>query len=83
MEKSESCHRLLESLSEFIDGTLDESFCTEIEHHLEECENCQVVVDTLRKTIYLYHATSNPPEVPSDVRNRLYRKLNLQDYIQK
>lgn len=83
MEKSENCHRLLESLSEYIDGSLSESFCSEIEHHLEECENCQVVVDTLRKTVYLYHAASTPPEVPSDVRKRLFRKLNLEDYIQK
>ncbi len=83
MEKSESCHRLLESLSEYLDGSLSENLCMDIERHLEECENCQIVVDTLRKTIYLYHATSTPPEVPADVRKRLYRKLNLEDYTQK
>ncbi len=84
MERSEQCKHLLESLSDFVDGELSDNLCSEIERHLAECENCRIVVDTLRKTVYLYHtAAATPPEVPSDVRGRLFRKLDLEEYLQK
>ena len=80
----ENCHRLLSSLSEFVDGSLDIGLCVEIERHLAGCENCRVVIDSLRKTIYLYHVTAQETaDVPTDVRRRLYHRLNLDEFIQK
>lgn len=79
----ETCHYLLSSLSDYVDGEVGQELCQEIERHLADCENCRVVVDTLRKTIYLYHATATPPEVPDDVRDRLYLRLNLEEYLKK
>lgn len=78
-----TCRQLLESLSEYIDGSLDESLCAEIDRHIANCEDCRIVVDTLRKTIYLYHVTTDPPQVPSDVRDRLYHRLNLEEYLDR
>ena len=75
------CKDLLGSLSDYVDGTLGEQICLEIERHVSECHNCRVVVDTLRKTVYLYHQSTEPAEVPSGVRERLYRTLNLEDYF--
>ena len=76
------CRSLLGSLSDFIDGTLSEELCEEIERHVAECQNCHVVVDTLRKTISLYHeSAAEAGEVPGVVRERLFRTLNLDDYI--
>ena len=49
------CRKLLGSLSEYVDGELNEELCSVLEQHMEECENCRIVVDTLRKTVYLYH----------------------------
>lgn len=83
MMNHQTCHDLLDSLSDYIDGSLGEQLCAEIERHLENCDDCQVVVDTLRKTIYLYHATSSPPYVPEDVRNRLFRRLDLDEFLEK
>jgi anti-sigma factor RsiW len=83
MMDQQNCHRLLDSLSDYIDGTLGEELCEEIDKHLEDCKDCQIVVDSLRKTIYLYHTTSKPPSVPKDVRLRLYRRLNLSDFLDK
>ena len=75
------CHALLSSISEYVDGTLGPEFCEELERHLAECENCHVVVDTLRKTITLYHQTADEPVLmPGVVRERLYRTLNLDDF---
>ncbi|MCS7011872.1 MAG: zf-HC2 domain-containing protein [Anaerolineales bacterium] len=75
------CQDLLASLSDYVDGVLDEALCREIEAHMAACPNCRVVVDTLRKTIYLYHQMSKEPAtLPSVVQERLYRMLHLDDY---
>ncbi len=76
------CRSLLGSLSDYVDGTLGEELCEEIERHVAECQNCHIVVDTLRKTISLYHeSAAEAGEVPGMVRERLFRTLNLDDYI--
>jgi predicted anti-sigma-YlaC factor YlaD len=80
MAHNEKCHELLASLSDYVDGVLEEQLCLEIDRHMASCENCRIVVDTLRKTISLYRTTTKPPEVPTEVRERLYRRLNLEDY---
>ena len=81
MVHQESCRELLNSLSDYVDGTLGEELCIELERHLSDCENCQVVVDTLKKTIYLYKVTAESPEVPDDVRQRLYHRLDLDEFL--
>ena len=76
-----NCYALLTSISEYVDGTLNEALCEELEQHLTECENCTVVVDTLRKTIMLYQKTTDEAtRMPHLVRERLYRVLNLDDF---
>jgi len=76
------CRSLLGSLSDYVDGTLSEELCEEIERHVAECQDCRVVADTLRKTIALYHESAvETGEVPGVVRERLFRTLNLDDYI--
>jgi predicted anti-sigma-YlaC factor YlaD len=75
-----NCRHMLESLSDFVNNELADEICSEINRHLEECPDCQIVVDTLRKTVYLYRTTAEPPPVPEDVRQRLYRRLNFEGY---
>jgi anti-sigma factor (TIGR02949 family) len=78
------CRHLLDSLSEFVDGELAEEICAEIEQHLTDCENCHVVVDTLRKTVSLYQTKADAPHtLPSEVRSRLYHRLDLDEFINK
>lgn len=74
----QDCRRLLGSLSDFVDGDLEAEICAEIERHLAECPDCRVVVDTLRKTIYLYRAASQESSPPEGVRDRLFRRLELE-----
>jgi anti-sigma factor RsiW len=75
------CQYLLESLSDYVDGTAQAEICREIESHLSDCDNCRIVVDTLKKTVSLYHATSKK-ELPEEVRERLFVRLELDDLIQ-
>ena len=78
---SHLCDPIKEQLSDYIDDELAARLCAEIEAHLAECQNCRVMVDTLRKTIYLYREQS-PAEMPSDVKERLYKVLDLEPFLQ-
>jgi anti-sigma factor RsiW len=78
------CRSLLGSLSEYVDGTLGDELCKEIENHVAECQDCHIVVDTLRKTISLYHqSAAEVSEVPDVVRERLFRTLNLDEFFRR
>jgi len=44
----ESCRHLL-ARSRYVDGDLGEELCAEIDRHLQDCNNCRVVIDSLRK----------------------------------
>lgn len=83
-QKCASCDDLLGSLSEYIDGELRAELCRDIERHLAECDHCRVVVDTTKKTIYLVHASNDPQAgLPDDVRERLFKSLKLDDYLNR
>jgi anti-sigma factor (TIGR02949 family) len=81
MKHPRDCHHLLGSLSDFLDGDLATDLCTQIEHHLAECPDCKVVVDTLQKTISLYQTVSEQDTVPDGVRQRLIRRLQIDDIL--
>lgn len=76
---SAKCPNLLENLSDYLDGEASAELCAEIERHLEGCTDCRVVVDTLRKTVALYHELPQPA-LPSQVRFRLYKSLDLSEF---
>lgn len=77
----EICKQLLSSLGEYVDGTLSSDLCSTLERHLKDCHRCRVVVNTLKKTVELYHETSENAEMPEAVRQRLFLKLDLEDYL--
>ena len=70
-----NCKALLGSLSDYVDGSLSDELCREIDRHLSE--------DTLHRTVSLYHKSAEDAEVPGAVRERLFRVLNLEDYLQR
>ena len=76
------CRRLLGALSEYIDGDLEAELCQQIDAHLAGCENCRIVVDTLRKTVLLYRSDQSP-SLPSDVEERLLKALDLEEFMQR
>lgn len=80
---SPQCQQLLGSISNYIDGQLQAELCAELEQHIKECDDCRVVVDTLRKTVELYQQTSTRSDLPEPVRERLFYKLHLEDFLEK
>ena len=76
------CTHLLADLSDYLDGAAAAEVCAEIERRLAACEDCRVVVDTLSKTVTLYH-TLPPPDMPDAARARLFAALNLDEYSER
>jgi predicted anti-sigma-YlaC factor YlaD len=57
------CKEVLEQLSEYVDAEARAELCRQIEEHLAHCSRCKIHVDTVRKTILLYHI-DGPAETP-------------------
>lgn len=76
----DGCQELLGDLSNYLDGKTSAEISAkewaEIEEHMAGCEDCRVVIETLRKTIVLYR-TMPKPDLPEGARQRLYKALDL------
>ncbi len=81
MNEQQHCHHLIETISDYVDGELAPELCLELERHLSDCENCRIVVNTLRKTIDLYRVPSPEEALPADIRERLFYRLHLEDFL--
>jgi anti-sigma factor (TIGR02949 family) len=68
------CKNIIRELSSFLDGELDAGTIAHIQEHLEDCEDCRLLVNTTRKTIQIY-CKSEPVPLPDDLRDRLHQAL--------
>lgn len=68
------CKEIVRELSNYLDRELDAALVAEMERHLAHCEDCQLIVDTTRKTIQVF-CNSKPAELSEDVRGRLHAAL--------
>jgi hypothetical protein len=62
--------------SEYLDQELVGEICRQIEDHLLSCQHCRVEINTLRKTIELYHRMPSR-ELPGEVEDRLFKVLDI------
>jgi predicted anti-sigma-YlaC factor YlaD len=69
-KKRIGCDEVLENLREFLDEQERADLCAQIEEHLKHCHDCQVEVDTIKKTIVLYQVDRRT-EVPLTVSKAL------------
>jgi hypothetical protein len=68
------CEELLKMLNDYVDGDIEVGICKEFEKHLAGCNPCQIVVDTIKKTITLYREADVYP-VPGDFTQKLHDAL--------
>jgi mycothiol system anti-sigma-R factor len=80
MEKHLHCKEFVSTISSYVDEELSDELCTELDKHLSECENCRIVVNTLKKTIDIYHQQAEQEKAPDDVKDRLFYRLNLEQF---
>jgi len=80
MNQKGHCAEMIGTLSDYIDGELSPELCQSLEEHLKDCQDCRVVVDTMKKTIELYKMEADKESIPSKVKERLFARLNLDDF---
>jgi len=78
----QNCRDLLDGLSDYLDGEASAELCAEIRRHMADCTKCRVVVDTLGKTVKLYRELPKA-EMTEETRERLYKVLDLSDFLRK
>ncbi len=77
-QNTAECLDILSQMNQYVDGELAAEICHDLEQHLSECQDCQVVFDTLAKTVKLYRSLHDTPlEMPTGVEERLLKRLNL------
>jgi predicted anti-sigma-YlaC factor YlaD len=65
-----NCKSIVKELSNYLEEGLEPSLKSSIEKHLENCEDCRIVVDTTKKTVQIF-CNSEPAPLPEDTRQRL------------
>ena len=69
-----NCKGIIREISDYLDGELELSAKQELERHLEDCEDCKMVVDQTRLAVDVF-CDSKPIELPADVKFRLHDTL--------
>jgi anti-sigma factor RsiW len=64
-----TCGSLLQQISSYLDGDLNEATCAAIEHHASSCPTCGKVIEDFRRTTGLCRTAASTP-LPDDVRAR-------------
>ncbi|MFA7406685.1 MAG: zf-HC2 domain-containing protein [Anaerolineaceae bacterium] len=74
-----SCQEVLWQINAYIDGELDPDLCSHLEAHIENCPDCQIVINTLKKTIQLCQGDRDTIALPPEAWDRLLVSLGLDD----
>ena len=69
-----NCKSVILEISNYLDGELEPAVKQDLEHHLEHCEECKMVVDQTKLTVEIF-CDSEPVELPPDVQSRLHEAL--------
>ena len=70
---------IVKQICDFMGEDLDAPACREVAEHLETCPICQVQLDTIKRTVNLCREMEDNKKIPSDVNERLFKVLSLDD----
>jgi len=68
------CPEYISDLNDYLDGAIDSSLCAEIEAHIGKCDNCRIMVDTMKQTVKLCRE-GKPEELPEALTSKLNNLL--------
>jgi anti-sigma factor RsiW len=68
------CNDFLKELTDYLDGTANVEIRLELEEHLHWCHDCQVVMNTTKKTIEIYR-DNRLYELPEGLRTKLHHAI--------
>ena len=67
---AKKCQEYVGDLNQYLDGGIDPDLCDEIEKHIGKCENCRIMVDSLRQTVMLCRE-GKPEPLPPELESKL------------
>lgn len=70
----EKCKKIMECLSDYMDGEASEQLCKMVEKHIEECEECKCMVENIKITIEMLRALPEE-EIPEDIEKSVLERL--------
>jgi anti-sigma factor (TIGR02949 family) len=68
------CKDVVAQLGDFIDDEMAAELRARLEEHLSHCHDCQVILDSTRKTIRIV-TESGSFEIPGDLSERIIAKI--------
>src|SRR3990172_1295834 len=71
------CRDMYRHLCENLDSKLNSEECKRIREHIESCENCHALLDTLKKTVYLYKEMPMP-SLPKRLEREVFAVIQLE-----
>ena len=74
MDVKRDCQQVRRRLSALLEGELPPKQAAELRGHIDACQNCQLLVDTLEMTLKLYQQLPQP-ELPAGAAERLWSRL--------
>ena len=57
----------------------DDKVCEELSQFMNECPECKVYYDSVKKVVKLYKISNEEQKLPEDVSDRLFKTLNLKE----
>jgi len=74
---SADCPETVEKMSDYLENELDSGTRSRIETHFNNCPLCMKVLQTLKKTLEIFHR-KEPEEAPPDLDASLRKKLKTE-----
>ena len=68
------CNDFLKELTDYLDGTANVDVRIELEEHLQWCHDCEVIMNTTKKTIEIYR-DNQVYELPETLRSKLHQAI--------
>ncbi|MCF7796360.1 MAG: hypothetical protein K9N11_01960 [Lentisphaeria bacterium] len=56
---------------------LESPLCEEVGKLMDECPDCRIYYDTMKRSVKLYHQTECDKAVPEEISERLFKVLRL------
>jgi len=69
-----NCRVVITQISNYLDGELPVTVRQELEQHLGECKECELIISQTKLTVELY-CDAEIVELPEDVKSRLHQAL--------
>ena len=56
---------------------IDSEICEEVKKSLENCPECRIHFDSIKKVVNIYKSHEQDSDIPNNLSNRLIKSLNL------